>query len=155
MSVIAMFANNPAISGWQGHVPLVILIAFGALYIVILYIGSDMRVASVNAQIKRGSAELAVLTLLAERPLHGYEIAKQIEAQTKGVLRFDLASLYPMLHRLERKNWVKAEWQTLPSGRRRRLYRLTSGGRKQIAPLRAQWRVFFQALQSVTGFQNA
>jgi len=110
---------------------------------------------SVNAQIKRGSAELAVLTLLAERPLHGYEIAKQIEAQTGGVLRFDMASLYPMLHRFERKNWVKADWQTLPNGRRRRCYRLTAAGRKQIAPLRAEWRAFFQALQRVTGFQNA
>jgi PadR family transcriptional regulator, regulatory protein PadR len=111
--------------------------------------------ASVSAQIKRGSAELAVLTLLAERPLHGYELAKQIEAQTRGVLRFDMASLYPMLHRLERKSWVNAEWRTLANGRRRRCYRLTATGRKQIAPLRAQWRVFFQALQSVTGFQNA
>ncbi|HXM21758.1 MAG TPA: PadR family transcriptional regulator [Terriglobales bacterium] len=110
---------------------------------------------SVNAQIKRGSAELAVLTLLAGQPLHGYEIAKQIEAQTGGVLRFDMASLYPMLHRLERKSWVKAEWQTLPNGRRRRCYRLTASGRKQIAPLRAQWRAFFRALQRVTGFQNA
>ena len=111
--------------------------------------------APVNAQIKRGSAELAVMTLLAEHPLHGYEIAKQIEAQTEGVLRFNMASLYPMLHRLERRSWVKAEWQTLPNGRRRRCYRLTACGRKQIVPLRAQWRAFFKALESVTGFQNA
>ena len=111
--------------------------------------------ASVTAQIKRGSAELAVLTLLAEHSLHGYEIAKKIEAETGGVLRFDVASLYPMLHRLERKSWVKAEWQILSNGRRRRCYRLTASGRKQIAPLRAQWRAFFHALQSVTGFQNA
>jgi PadR family transcriptional regulator PadR len=110
---------------------------------------------SVSSQIKRGSAELAVLTLLAESPLHGYEIAKQIEAQTGGVLRFDMASLYPMLYRFERKSWVKAEWQTLANGRRRRCYRLTASGRKQLAPLRAEWRAFFQALQSVTGFQNA
>ena len=111
--------------------------------------------ASVSPQIKRGSAELAVLTLLAQHALHGYEIAKQIEEQTRGVLRFDMASLYPMLHRLERKCWVEAEWRTLPNGRRRRCYRLTASGRKQIAPLRAQWRAFFQALQRVTGFQNA
>jgi DNA-binding PadR family transcriptional regulator len=111
--------------------------------------------ASINAQIKRGSAELAVLTLLAEHALHGYEIAKQIEAQTGGVLRFDMASLYPLLYRLERKSWVKAEWQTLPKGRHRRCYRLTPLGRKQLAPLREQWRVFFQAFQDVTGFQNA
>jgi len=72
-----------------------------------------------------------------------------------GVLRFDMASLYPMLYRFERKGWVKAEWQTLPNGRRRRCYRLTASGRKQLAPLRAEWRAFFQALQIVTGFQNA
>jgi PadR family transcriptional regulator PadR len=111
--------------------------------------------ASVGAQIKRGSAELAVLSILAEHPLHGYEIAKRIDEQTGGVLRFDMASLYPMLYRFERKAWVKAEWQTLPNGRRRRCYRLTASGRKQIAPLRAEWRAFFQALESVTGFQNA
>ena len=111
--------------------------------------------SSVNAQIKRGSAELAVLTLLAQRPLHGYEIAKQIEEQTRGVLRFDMASLYPMLYRFERKAWVKAEWQTIANGRRRRCYRLTPLGRKQLAPLREQWRVFFQAFQNITGFQNA
>jgi PadR family transcriptional regulator len=111
--------------------------------------------ASIGAQIKRGSAELAVLTLLARHPLHGYEIAKQIAEQTGGVLRFDMASLYPMLYRLERKNWVRAEWQTLANGRRRRCYRLTAQGRKQLAPLREQWRAFFSALQSVTGFQNA
>jgi PadR family transcriptional regulator PadR len=111
--------------------------------------------ASVGAQIKRGSAELAVLTLLAQHPLHGYEIAKRIEEQTGGVLRFDMASLYPMLYRFERKAWVKAEWQTMPNGRRRRCYRLTASGRKQLVPLRAQWRAFFEALQNVTGFQNA
>ena len=111
--------------------------------------------ASVGAQIKRGSAELAVLTLLARQPLHGYEIAKRIDEQTGGVLRFDVASLYPMLYRFERKAWVQAEWQTLANGRRRRCYRLTPLGRKQLAPLREQWRVFFRAFQSITGFQNA
>jgi DNA-binding PadR family transcriptional regulator len=111
--------------------------------------------ASVGTQIKRGSAELAVLTLLARHPLHGYEMAKQIEALTGGVLRFDMASLYPMLYGLERKGWLKAEWQTLANGRRRRCYRLTPLGRKQLAPLREQWRIFFRAFQNITGFQNA
>jgi|SRR5579863_108913 len=70
---------------------------------------------SVNAQIKRGSAELAVLALLAEHSLHRYEIAKQIEVQTGGVLRFDMASLYPMLHRLERKSWSKRNGKPCPT----------------------------------------
>ncbi|HUM06902.1 MAG TPA: helix-turn-helix transcriptional regulator [Terriglobales bacterium] len=110
---------------------------------------------AIGTQIKRGSAELAVLTVLARQPLHGYEIAKRIDEQTGGVLRFDMASLYPMLYGLERKAWLKAEWQTLANGRRRRCYRLTSLGRKQLAPLRAEWRTFFSAFQKVTGFQNA
>ena len=110
---------------------------------------------SVNAQIKRGSAELSVLTLLAKGPLHGYELARQIEVQTGGVLRFDMASLYPMLYRFERRSWVRAEWQTQANGRRRRCYRLTPLGRKQLAPLREQWRIFFRAFQNITGFQNA
>jgi PadR family transcriptional regulator, regulatory protein PadR len=132
------------------------LIAVGSsLYSDSIYREVLYQMPSVNAQIKRGSAELAVLTLLAEHPLHGYEIAKQIEAQTGGVLSFDMASLYPMLYRLERKRWVKAEWQTLPNGRRRRSYRLMPAGQKQIAPLCAEWRAFFQALQTITGFQNA
>jgi transcriptional regulator len=110
---------------------------------------------SVNAQIKRGSAELAVLAVLAEGPLHGYEIAKRIESDTGGVLRFDMASLYPTLYRFERKAWVKAEWQTLANGRRRRCYRLTPLGRRQLAPLREQWRTFFRVFQTITRFQNA
>ncbi len=134
---------------------MVILMDASFPYIEILYIGNMSPMSSVGAQIKRGSAELAVLTLLAKHRLHGYEIAKRIEEQTGGILRFDMASLYPLLHCFERKSWVKAEWQTLPNGRRRRCYRLTAAGRKQLAPLRAQWRAFFHALQSVTGFQNA
>jgi DNA-binding PadR family transcriptional regulator len=110
---------------------------------------------SINAQIKRGSAELAVLTLLAEEALHGYEIAKRIEEQSGGALHFDMASLYPMLYGLERRGTIKGEWETLKNGRRRRCYRLTPAGRKRIAPLREEWRSFFRALQSVTGFQNA
>src|SRR5437899_10705771 len=106
--------------------------------------------AAVGTQIKRGSAELAVLALLARGPLHGYEIAKQIEAASGGVLRFDMASLYPMLYRLERKAWIKGEWQTLENGRKRRCYRLTPLGRKQLAPLREHGRAFFAALDNLT-----
>ena len=105
--------------------------------------------------IKRGSAELAILSLLAAHSLHGYEIAKRIEQQTAGVLRFDVASLYPVLYSLERRGLVQGEWETAPSGRERRYYKITSEGRKKLVPLRQQWREFFRALDRLAGVQHA
>jgi len=109
----------------------------------------------ITATVKRGSAELAILALLAEEPLHGYEIARRIERQTGGVLRFTLASLYPLLYRMERRGWVRGEWQTLPSGRERRCYTLTPRGRKQMAPMRKEWGLFFSAMQKLAGISRA
>jgi PadR family transcriptional regulator, regulatory protein PadR len=108
----------------------------------------------IGANVKRGSAELAVLALLERGPLHGYEIAKQIEEQTHGVLRFDVASLYPLLYRMEKRGWVKAHWEESPNGRRRRCYSLSGEGERRLAPLRAQWRAFFQALDQVAGLEH-
>ena len=106
-------------------------------------------------QMKRGSAELAVLAVLEQEELHGYEIAKRIEARSGGQLRFDVASLYPLLYQLESRRWVRGRWTEAPSGRKRRLYRLTEQGRKALAPLRKGWREFFQALDLVAGVRGA
>ena len=83
---------------------------------------------TISAKIKRGSAELAILTVLLEQPLHGYAIARRIEQQTRGALRFTLASLYPMLYALEKRGWVKGSWEASRAGRQRRHYRLTPAG---------------------------
>jgi transcriptional regulator len=111
--------------------------------------------ATISSNIKRGSAELAILALLADCPLHGYEIAKRIERQTRGVLRFDVASLYPLLYRLEKRGWVRGAWEAAPNGRKRRYYRLTAAGKKQLVPLRKQWRTFFDALNQLAGVSHA
>ncbi len=111
--------------------------------------------AFLDPNIKRGSAELVILALLSEAPSHGYEIAKRIERETKGILRFDVASLYPLLYRLEKRGWVKAAWRTAPSGRRRRYYRITATGRKKLVPLREQWGLFFRALSRVAAVARA
>jgi transcriptional regulator len=111
--------------------------------------------AIVGAGIKRGSAELAILAVLSGRPLHGYEIAKQIEHDTRGALRFNLASLYPMLYRLEKLGFVRGTWEARQSGRRRRYYRLTPAGKKKLVSLDEQWRVFFQALNRLMGVARA
>ena len=110
---------------------------------------------SITAKIKRGSGELAILALLHEEPSHGYEISKRIAQQTGGVLQFNLASLYPLLYRMEKRGWVKGQWQEAKSGRQRRYYRLTAAGKKQLAPLRKEWGRFFQALDRIAGVAHA
>jgi PadR family transcriptional regulator PadR len=105
--------------------------------------------------IKRGTAELAILSILEEEPLHGYEIARRIEEQTKGKLRFTLASLYPLLYRMEQRGWVRGAWENSASGRRRRCYRLTPQGRKKLAPLRLEWAELFRALRRLAKVADA
>ncbi len=106
----------------------------------------------IDANVKRGSAELAVLSLLERGAMHGYEIAKRVEQETGGVLKFDVASLYPLLYRMEKRGWVVAEWQESDAGRRRRCYKLTREGKKQLVSLREQWKSFFEALDRLGGF---
>jgi len=109
----------------------------------------------VGSGVKRGTAELAILSVLESGALHGYEIARRIEQRTQGKLRFTLASLYPLLYRMEKQGWVRGEWQTSETGRRRRRYRLTSAGNKKVAPLRAEWSELFQALRQLAKVPDA
>lgn len=109
----------------------------------------------ITPEIKRGTAELAVLSVLEEGPLHGYEMARRIEQQTQGALRFTLASLYPLLYRMEKRGWVRGAWETSDSGRRRRCYRLTAAGKKKLAPIRAEWSELFRALRRLTKVSHA
>jgi PadR family transcriptional regulator len=109
----------------------------------------------VRSKIARGSAEVAILTLLAEQPLYGFEISRRIEERTKGALSFTLASLYPMLYELEKRGWVSGRWQANQAGRDRRYYCLTPAGRKALVPLRREWSIFFQALDRLAGVAHA
>ena len=111
--------------------------------------------ATMNPSIKRGSAALAVLAVLEQQPLHGYEIARRIEQDSEGALRFTLASLYPLLYRMEKRGWTKATWETTPAGVRRRCYGLTAKGLKQLGATRLEWDAFFQALRRIGGLRRA
>ena len=109
----------------------------------------------IPSRIARGSAELAILALLAEEPLYGFEIARRIGEKTGGALRFNLASLYPMLYGLEKRRWITARWEVNRAGRDRRYYSLTAAGKRKLAPLRREWRFFFQALDRLAGVGRA
>ena len=105
--------------------------------------------------VKRGTAELTILSLLESGALHGYEIARRIEQETNGALRFTLAALYPMLYRLEKQKLISGAWETGRNGRRRRCYRLTVAGKKKLLPLRSDWSALFAALHRLAGVSNA
>ena len=105
--------------------------------------------------IKRGTAELAVLSVLESGAPHGYEMARRIEQQTKGALRFTLAALYPMLYRMEQRGWIRGAWETSNNGRRKRCYRLTAAGKKKLSPLRKEWAELFEALRRLTKVNHA
>ena len=106
-------------------------------------------------ELQKGSAEMILLALLEPRPRHGYELAKMIETQSGSRLQFQVASLYPMLYRLERKKLVEGKWIEKSGERRRRYYRLTPAGRKSLASHRRNWREFVDALNGLTGFSHA
>src|SRR5689334_1700751 len=101
-----------------------------------------------DRELKKGNTELLVLALLELEPLHGYEIGKLIAERSQGVLKFHVASLYPLLYRVERRGWVKGEWKPA-GGRRRRYYRLTAAGRKTLTERRALWRAIFAAINRI------
>ena len=108
-----------------------------------------------DRELKKGSAELLILSLLEARPRHGYEISKLIETRSDGRLRFHIASLYPLLYRLEERGWLEGRWVEKPGMRRRRFYRLTREGRKMLAAQRDNWLGFIDAVARITGVGNA
>jgi len=113
------------------------------------------RTTKTDAALKKGSAEMLVLSLLEERARHGYEIAKLIEARSDGVLTFHAASLYPLLYRMEARRMIQGRWVEKAGQRRRRYYRLTAEGRRVLAAQRRNWRQFVEAIARITGVQHA
>jgi transcriptional regulator len=108
-----------------------------------------------DRELKKGSAELLVLSLVEARPRHGYEIGKLIEARSKGTLSFNVASLYPLLYRLEKRGWIHGRWVEKAGQRRRRYYKLTPQGKKVLSAQRSSWRAFVEAINRITGIEHA
>jgi PadR family transcriptional regulator PadR len=108
----------------------------------------------IGTSVKRGTAELAILSVLADGALHGYEMARRIAEQTNGSLHFTLAALYPTLYKMEQRAWIRGAWESSPTGRRRRCYRLTAAGKKKLAPMRQEWAELFRALRRLTNVSH-
>ena len=114
-----------------------------------------MAVPPGSRELKKGSAELLILSLVQDQARHGYDIAKLIELRSGGELKFHAASLYPLLYRLEKRGWIDGRWVEKAGARRRRLYRITPAGRKILAAQQEGWKAFVAAINRVTGGEHA
>jgi transcriptional regulator len=108
-----------------------------------------------SSELKKGSSEMLILSLLEARPRHGYEIGKLIEARSGGKLTFALPTLYPTLLRLETRGWIKGRWIEKAGERRRCFYRLTPEGRRVLSEQRKTWSAFIEAIHAVMGGSHA
>lgn len=108
-----------------------------------------------SRELKKGSAEFLILSLVETRARHGYDIARLIEARSEGAVTFHAASLYPLLYRLEKRGWIAGRWVEQAGARRRRLYRITPAGRRVLAAHRTSWEAFVRAVNRITGGEHA
>src|ERR687893_3055123 len=116
---------------------------------------TGINTRALDRELKRGAAELLILSLLDARPRHGYELGKLIHTRSGGHLSFHIDSLYPLLYRLEERGWIKGTWVEKAGERRRRVYKVTAEGRRVLARQRKTWAAFVEAVRRVTGDELA
>jgi len=123
----------------------------GSIYVSFPHMGDPIA----EAAARKGSAELLILATLEDGQLHGYDIAREITRRSDGLLTFHVASLYPLLYKLEDRGWIAGRWVEKPGQRRRRCYRLTAEGKKVLATQRGRWSSFVTALTKAAGLRHA
>ena len=99
-------------------------------------------------QMRKGSTDLLILSLLVERPMYGYEICQQLEQRSGGYFEMKEGLLYPTLHRMQQKGWLTTEWESV-DGRRRKYYILTPSGKEELGEQAAEWKTFLDELQAL------
>lgn len=103
----------------------------------------------IERELMRGAGPTAVLGLLEQREMYGYELVVALQERTGGVLAMGQSTLYPLLYNLEAKKMIRGEWRTAESGRRRKYYELTAVGRKRLKAQRQQWQELFGAMEGL------
>jgi transcriptional regulator len=106
-------------------------------------------------EIKKGSAEFLILSLLRYERRHGYELSKLIESRSDGVVQFQVSSLYPLLYRMEGRGWIRGRWVEKAGQRRRRYYSITPAGRTVVEAQRASWAEFVRAIGKIAEPRDA
>jgi DNA-binding PadR family transcriptional regulator len=103
-----------------------------------------------RSQLLKGSAETLLLSLIAQKPMYGYQIIKELEKRSRGYFKFREGTLYPALHRLEKEGLIIGRWERLPSGRERRYYQVTEKGLGMLKEKLEEWHGFATAVNLVT-----
>ncbi|MBI2841795.1 MAG: helix-turn-helix transcriptional regulator [Armatimonadetes bacterium] len=106
---------------------------------------------SAPTELVRGNAVVLILSCLAREPMHGYRIAREIEKQSEGYFALGEGTLYPHLHQLEKDGLIEGYWETTPSGRERKSYRITERGTSELARRREEWRRFQSNINRILG----
>lgn len=109
----------------------------------------------IDRELKRGSAEMLILSLVAEQARHGYEILKLMEERSGGLLKFHIGSVYPILVRMEKRGWIRGGWKQEKGTRRRRIYRITGAGRAVLKDQRGVWKQLVEAIERVARTRHA
>ena len=104
-----------------------------------------------SADLLRGALEPIILEVIADGATYGYEIARAIQARSEGKLCAQEGTLYPALHRLEKRGILKAHWNLSPEGRRRKHYVLSAEGRKHLEAIREEWKAFSRTVDRILG----
>ena len=116
---------------------------------------NDTIPALISPELKKGSLDLLVLTLLAQTPRHGYEIGRLLELRSGRLLQFRIPTLYPVLYRMENRGWIRGRWVERAGERRRCYYHLTPAGKRTLKAQREQWRAFAAAVDLVLETSHA
>jgi len=102
-----------------------------------------------KVELLQGTLDMLILRIVARGPIHGYAIAQEIHRISRDVLHVRQGSLYPALHKLERKKWLRAAWRVTETGRDAKYYRLTTRGGKQLDAEQANWNRLIEAMTMV------
>ena len=98
-----------------------------------------MAAETLKSDLLQGTLDMLILKVVALGPIHGYAIAQRLQQMSREVLQVQQGSLYPALHRLDKRRWLRAQWGATETGREARFYTLTPLGRKQLGEQRANW----------------
>lgn len=107
-----------------------------------------------DRELLKGTTDTSILAVLAETPCHGYELVERLRRHSEGVFELGEGTVYPLLYKLEAKGWIEGKWDT-GSGRRRRVYRITPRGRRQLAQRRKQWNELVRGMTLLLGAAHA
>ena len=100
-------------------------------------------------ELLKGNTDSLLLSLIAEQPMYGYQIIKELEERSKGYFKFKEGTLYPILHRLEKEGLILGKWEQLPSGRQRRYYHMTEKGSHALNKKMTEWQGFSAAVNLI------